>query len=154
MSDDTLFKTALNRAMDLCSRREYCTEDISRKIQAWGLEDKDSVKIIRILKDENFINETRYANAFVRDKFNYNKWGKIKIAVYLKRKNIPSQMINAALKGIDDDLYIKTIKDLVFSHRKNIKARNNYELKAKLLRYGLSKGYESSLLYDILNDLD
>ena len=154
MPDDTLFKTALNRAMALCSRREYCTEDISHKITAWGLDEKDSVKIIRILKDENFINETRYANAFVRDKFNYNKWGKIKIAIYLKRKRIPSQMIDAALKGIDDDLYKKTIKDLVFIHRKNIKAKNSYELKAKLLRYGLSKGYESSLLYDILDDLD
>ncbi len=152
MPDNTLFQTALNRAMSLCSRREYCTDDIKNKLHSWGLDNEASDKIIKILISENFINETRYANAFVRDKFNFNKWGRIKISVYLKKRKIPSQLIDAALKGIDEDVYIKTLKELVGSQRKNIRARNNYELKAKLLRYGLSKGYESNLLYSILDD--
>jgi regulatory protein len=153
MPDNTLFQTALNKAMALCSRREYCTDDIRNKLNSWGLDSEASDKIIRILITENYINETRYANAFVRDKFNFNKWGRIKISVYLKKRKIPSHLINSALKGIDDELYIKTLKELVSSHRKNIRARNNYELKAKLLRYGLAKGYESNLLYDVLDDL-
>jgi regulatory protein len=92
--------------------------------------------------------------AFVKDKFNYNKWGKIKIALHLKAKNIPGDIIGKAFDTIDNDLYLKTLSDLISVHRRSVKSKHPYDLKAKLLRYGLSKGFESSLLYDILNDIE
>ncbi|HKK41425.1 MAG TPA: regulatory protein RecX [Bacteroidales bacterium] len=154
MPDNNLYKTALNKTMALCSRREYCTDDIRNKLRTWELSSEDSEKIIKTLISENFINEVRYANAFVRDKFNYNKWGKVKISVYLRRKKISSKMINTALAGIDEELYKKTLKELITNHRKTTRARNDYELKGKLLRFGLSKGYESHLVYDILGEIE
>jgi regulatory protein len=154
MSENALFRIALNKSMTLCSHREYCCYDIRCKLQLWGLENIDGEKIITILIKENFINESRYAKAFVRDKFNYNKWGKVKIGALLKTKNIPSDIIKSALDTIDSDSYRKFLGDLITGHRRSVKAKNRYDLKAKLLRYGLAKGYESSLLYDILNDLE
>ena len=103
---------------------------------------------------ENFINESRYAAAFVRDKFKYNKWGKVKIAAHLGAKKLPPDIISTALDSIDNEQYIRIVRGIIEGHRKTVKAKNQYDLKAKLLRYGLSKGFESSLLYDILNDLD
>jgi regulatory protein len=153
MADSELIKTSLNKAMAVCSRREYCIDDINKKLETWGVGINDSQKILAILIRENFINETRYANAFVRDKFKYNKWGKVKIAAHLKRRKIPASIINSALDSIDNESYTGLIRDLIEGHKKHVKAKNSYELKAKLLRYGLSKGYESSILYDILNDL-
>jgi regulatory protein len=153
MADSTLFKTALNKAMNQCSRREFCRDDIQGKLINWGIEKSDSDKIINILMAENFINESRFAAAFVKDKFNYNRWGKVKIAAHLKSKHIPGNIIAAALDSIDNETYIKTLKNLIAGHVKSVKARNPYELKAKLMRYGLSKGFESSFLYDILNDI-
>ncbi len=154
MSENELYKTALNKAMALCSGREYCIRDIHDKITSWGLGDIDNEKIISILIKENFINEDRYAKAFVKDKFAYNKWGKVKITAHLKAKNIPSEIIRQSLDSIDNEYYLKILKGLISDHRRFIKAKNQYDLKAKLLRYGLSKGFESSLLYDILNDID
>jgi regulatory protein len=107
-----------------------------------------------MLKDENFINEERYSTAFVKDKFNYNKWGKVKIAAHLRTKNIPGEIIKTSLDTIDKELYKNTLKDLISHHRRSVKYKNNYDLKSKLLRYGLSKGFESNLLYDILNDIE
>ena len=152
--ENPLYKTALNKAMAQCSHREYCSEDIRNKLVSWGVGNSDSEKIIDVLIRENFINESRYAKAFVKDKFNYNKWGKLKIASHLKMKKIPSDIVRAALESIDYDVYTKLLSDLITTHRKSVKAKNKYDLKAKLLRYGLSKGFESSLLYDILNDLE
>jgi regulatory protein len=154
MGENPLYKTALNKAMSQCSHREYCCEDIRNKLISWGVGNADSEKIIDVLLRENFINEARYAKAFVKDKFNYNKWGKIKIASNLRIKKIPSDIIRAALDSINNDAYTKSLSDLITVHRKSVKAKNKYDLKAKLLRYGLSKGFESSLLYDILNDLE
>jgi len=154
MTENELIKTFLTKAMDLCSRREYCTDDIRNKLQSWGITDVDSVKIINILYRENFINDTRYSKAFVRDKFSYNKWGKVKIAAHLKLKKIPPDIIKTSLDSIDHKDYIKILKEILSDHRRFIKAKNQYDLKGKLLRYGLSKGFESDLLYDLLNEIE
>jgi regulatory protein len=151
MGESLLYKTALSKAMALCSKREYCASEIREKITTWGISESESEKIIATLIKENFLNEERFASAFVKDKFNYNKWGKIKISAHLKAKRIQSSIIKSALESIDDEVYLKTIKSIITSHRRSVKAKNQYDLKAKLLRYGLSKGFESSILYVILN---
>lgn len=154
MSDNALFKTSLNKAMALCAGSEYCSSEILAKLHSWGLGADDSDEVIRLLKKENFINEERYAGSFVKDKFRYNKWGRIKIASHLRAKNIPSEIIKNALDTIDNESYNKTLGELITSHRRLVKAKNQFDLKAKLLRFGLSKGFESSLLYDLLNDME
>lgn len=153
MAEKALFKIALNKAMAQCSRREFCCDDIRNKLTLWGVENDDSEKILGILMKENFINESRYAAAFVRDKFKYNKWGRIKISAHLRTKKLPPEVIASAINSIDNELYTRFLRELIEGHRRTVKAKNQYDLKAKLLRYGLSKGYESSLLFDILNDL-
>ena len=153
MTEDTLYKASLSKAMALCSRREYCPEDIRLKLQSWGLGENDTGRVIEILIKENFLNENRFAEAFVKDKFNYNKWGKVKIAAHLKMKKIPSGTIRSALDCIDDEIYKKTLNDLIVSHRRSVKSKNQYDLKGKLLRFGLSKGFESELLYNIISSI-
>ena len=154
MPENSLYKAALNKAMAQCSRREFCRSDIRTKLEEWGVSSDDSEKIISELVKENFINDQRFSSAFVRDKFNYNKWGKVKISAHLKAKKISGDILKSALDSIDNETYIKTINELISSRRKSVKSKNRYDLKAKLLRYGLSKGFESYLLYDILNDIE
>ena len=154
MPYNELFKASVNKAMALCSRREYCISEVMDKLHSWGTDADDNARIIELLKKENFINEERYALGFVKDKFNYNKWGKLKIKAHLKAKNIPGELIKQALDTIDNEVYIKILGDLISAHRRSVKAKNQYELKGKLLRYGLSKGFESSLLYDLLKTFE
>ena len=150
MSEEDLYKASLSKTMALCSRREYCPEDIRLKLESWGVSEDDAGRVIMILTKENFLNERRYAEAFVKDKFNYNKWGKVKIAAHLKMKKVPAGIVSSALECIDDELYRRILNELIVSHRRSVKAKNQYDLKGKLLRYGLSKGFESQLLYDII----
>lgn len=152
--DEQLYKASLNKAMALCSQREYCVHDILTKLKSWSVKREDAEKIIEVLKKEKFIDEERYSSAFVRDKFSYNKWGKVKLASDLKMKGIPSEIIRYALEKIDPDLYKSTLGKLIETQRKKIKAVNAYELKSKLMRYALSKGFESQLIYDILGDFE
>jgi regulatory protein len=150
MAEEDLYKASLSKTMALCSRREYCPEDIRLKLESWGVSEDDAGRVIMILIKENFLNERRYAEAFVKDKFNYNKWGKVKIAAHLKMKKVPAGIVSSALECIDDELYRRILNELIVSHRRSVKAKNQYDLKGKLLRYGLSKGFESQLLYDII----
>jgi len=154
MPYNELFKTSMNKAMALCAAREYCISELLAKLHSWGTDADDTGRIIELLKKDNFINEERYAISFVKDKFNQNKWGKIKITAHLKAKNIPGEILKKALDTIDNEIYQKTLINLLATHRRSVKAKNQYDLKAKLMRYGLSKGFESSLLYDLLNEME
>jgi regulatory protein len=147
-----LYKTSLKKAMALCAGRETCLLDIKKKLVVWGVENEDIQKIISFLINEKFIDEKRYAVAFVKDKFRYNRWGKIKLASALRMKNIPDELISEALDSIDDDVYRGELKKIIENHKRTIKSKNKYDLKGKLLRYGLSKGFESHLIYDLLNE--
>jgi regulatory protein len=152
--DDQLYKTSLSKAMALCSQREYCVHDIVTKLKSWTVNREDTDKIIEVLKKEKFIDEVRYSSAFVRDKFTYNKWGKVKLASDLKLKGIPPEIIKNALDRIDPEMYKDTLERLLVIQRKKIRSNSDYELKGKLMRYALSKGFESQLIYDILGDFE
>lgn len=150
--NEALFKTILNRSMNLASRREMCAKDVRDKTRQWGASEEESDKIVDILYREKFIDELRYARAFVNDKSRYNKWGRIKIATALKMKGINQEVVKIAIDDIDEDFYKKTLEDLLKAHGKSIKARNDYEYRAKLIRFGLSRGFESWLINEITGD--
>jgi regulatory protein len=154
MAENKLFNTALNKAMALCAEREMCFSDINRKLISWGVGGDDSDKILNLLTQGSFVDEERYAGAFVKDKFKYNKWGRLKISAALKMKKIPDELIRKALDLIDDAEYRDLLKSMIAKQRKTVKSKNQFDLKGKLLRYGLAKGFESHLLYDLLNEME
>jgi len=154
MNSPDLYQAALSKAMALCSKSEYCINDIRTRISSWGVEGKDAEKIITVLVKEKFIDEKRFAGFFVRDKFKFNKWGKVKIAAHLRMKKISHETIEEALNTIDNEQYMAVLKGLITEHRRHIKAKNQFDLKGKLLRYGQSKGFENRLLFDLLNNFE
>lgn len=153
MAEDNLFSISLSRAMALCSQREYAPEDIRSKLLTWGVSEREAEKAIHTLISENFLNEKRFAEAFVKDKFNYSKWGKVKITYNLKMKKVSLSIIRASMECIDDETYKAAARNMIELQRKKVKAKNQYDLKGKLLRFGLSRGFEMELLYTIINSL-
>jgi regulatory protein len=150
MPDNLLIDIALKKAMTLCAGREYCYSEIRQKLHSWGVKSEDSDKILNLLTDGRFIDEERYSIAFAKDKFKYNKWGKVKISSALRMKRISDERINIALNSIDDAEYIDLLKTIIEKQKRTVKAKNQYDLKGKLLRHCLSKGFESHLVYDLL----
>lgn len=144
----------LRQAQNLCSAREYCVSEIRGKLQKWGCNDeKVSGRIISKLIEERFLDEARYCRAFALDHFRYQKWGRIKISAAMKMKHLPSEYISAGLAAIDEDEYIETLKVIITSFRKSVRAKNRYDLRNRLMRHALSKGYESSLIFQALDTL-
>ncbi len=136
--------------MQICSQREYCIFDIENKLQKWEIDKKDQQKIIDTLVLEKFIDHERYVPAFINDKFKFNHWGKIKIRYYLKQKHIDSQIINIYLAQIDDDLYLKTIKNEIKNKRQTAKGKDDFEKNQKVARYVISKGFEPDKVFQLL----
>ncbi|MDA3894364.1 MAG: regulatory protein RecX [Salinivirgaceae bacterium] len=143
-------KKTLEKCMQICSQREYCIFDIENKLQKWEIDKKDQQKIIDTLVLEKFIDHERYVPAFINDKFKFNHWGKIKIRYYLKQKHIDSQIINIYLAQIDDDLYLKTIKNEIKNKRQTAKGKDDFEKNQKVARYVISKGFEPDKVFQLL----
>lgn len=144
----------LQRAQQLCSVREYCVSEITAKIGQWGENDTEITgSIIGQLIAEKFIDEERYCRAFAIDHFKYQHWGKVKISAGLRIKRIPAATITAGLEVIDNEEYLATLGELLETHRRSVKSKNRYDLKGKLVRYALSKGFESQAVYEAVNSL-
>lgn len=138
---------AILRAQALCARQERCSHDIRLKFKQWQLSNNDTEKIIKQLIIDGFINDERYAKMFVRDKSKFSKWGSIKITYTLKSKHFSEDIIRSALDEIDHANDESILKEILLRKMKGIKAKSTYDLKAKLVRFGISRGFA----YEIVN---
>ena len=143
---------ALDKARKICGQQEQCSHDIRLKLMRWGIGSDDSEKIISILIEEKFIDEVRYCELFVMDKFRLNKWGRKKIEYALRGKNISATTIASAVELIGMDEYIEVLKKEIKGKRRGIKAKNQFDLKGKLFRFAQSRGFESNLIYEVLDE--
>lgn len=134
-------------AEDLCSRAEYASGEIRERLLRKGLSVSDAQKIVDSLIDTRFIDDARFARAFVRDKVNFSRWGKKKIALALYQKRVPRDIIRESIDEIDEDTYIKGLVELLASKMRSLGIESeelDYETKSRLYRFAASRGYESS----------
>ena len=130
---------------DLCARSEQCEWDIRQKLRKQGLAAGEVDKIIDFLTENKFIDDSRFARSFANDKVRFSAWGRNKIRQALALKRIGRQAVTEALGNIDEKEYIKALQRAGTTKAKNLDL-NDYEDKAKLYRYLLSRGFESGLI--------
>ena len=145
------YDEALNAMKRLCSGQEKCHQDIRFNLIKKGIYGLDLENIITVLIEENYLNEERYAKAFVRGKFKNNNWGRIKILQGLKQKDISEYCIKKGLEELDEDLYFNKIESIVRKKWLKIKAAYDFERKGKLVQFLMSKGFESALSWEAVN---
>ena len=116
--------------------------DIEAKLSRYDLTEEERTRILRHLVEEKYVDDRRYAEAFVRDKYRFNKWGRIKIAQGLRMKNIDSETIKSAMEAIDEAEYLSILRDLIKAKRKSTTGKNDYEINGKLMRFATGRGFE------------
>jgi len=147
------YESALKRAAALCSSQEQCSSHMREKLKSWNVSQEDAQRIIDLLIKEKFLDDQRYATFYVRDKFRFNGWGKIKLTVMLGQKKIPKPIIEEALNQIDPELYKQTCERLISAKAATLKESNQFKRKGKLFRYAAQRGFESDLIHQILSYL-
>jgi regulatory protein len=104
------------------------------------------VKIIRSLKENRFVDDRRYAGAYANDKLRFSKWGRLKIAIGLKHKQISQEVIDDVLSNLDEAEYNDILRQVIVSRRKSINGNTDYECNIKLLKSVAGRGFEISLI--------
>ena len=130
----------------LCARSEHCQHDMLEKMRRWEMSDEAQAHVMQRLISERYVDDERYARAFVRDKILYNKWGRRKVEQALWQKHIDDDIRQRILDEVDDEEYVNVLRPLLKQKRRTLKATSDYELNQKLVRFALSRGFT----YDII----
>ncbi|MFA6769874.1 MAG: regulatory protein RecX [Bacteroidales bacterium] len=147
-------KKALSAMQRLCSMREYCRYDINIKLKKLELSDNERKQIIISLEEDKFLDNSRYAVAFVRDKAAFNGWGTTKIRWALKLKKVEEEIIEEAMKQLPPEDELQRLSLLL---NKKIKSLNREQEKAKvrvkLIRFAISRGFDYDKVIPVVNKI-
>lgn len=135
------FEQALQKARKYCAYQERCKYDVEKKLTEWKISPSEQNKIIPALESEDFLNDKRFAELFVRGKIHIKKWGKIKIINELKKRKIDNTFIQRAIDQIDDATYQENLKHLLNKKLLTLKEEDKPTQKRKLYSFLSSKGY-------------
>lgn len=136
---------AMNRASALCARSEQAPADVREKLLKWGLSPVDASQVLRRLVEQGFIDEQRYARAFVNDRFAFNGWGRVKIAHLLRLKGLQADVIDEAMSVLDDEPYRNRLVELLSAKWRTVKGREPRAAWAAMMRFAVSRGFETGL---------
>lgn len=144
---------ALASLMRLCARAEKSAEDARRLMRGWEITPADAEQILTRLLRDRFIDDSRYAEAFVREKLRLSGWGEYKIRAALQRKRIAREVIDAALSQADRPGMADRLRQQLQRKARITKYTTQYELKTKLIRYGLSLGHDYEAVLEAASGL-
>lgn len=145
-------KQGIIKAQAYCAYQERCQQEVRSKLIEWGLYGDEAEEVIVALISDNFLNEERFAMAYVSGKFRIKKWGRVRLKLELKSRKISDYCIKKALAQISSEEYEKTISDLIDKKKKDIKDKLPFMRKQKMLRYIVSKGFEHDIVQGILEE--
>lgn len=142
------------KAEAYCSSMERCVAEVEAKLEQWGAAAEISEKVIKHLLDEKYIDQKRFCAAFVRDKYRFNQWGRIKIRQALWLKKIPEALIAQGMEEIDEREYMEILSGLIEQKKRSVKARTEYERNGKLIRFAIGKGFEMEAVLRCVKQAD
>ena len=135
----------------VCAQAEHCEKEMRDKLKRWDIDESAQERIIQRLLNERYIDDERYARAFVKDKIRYNKWGQRKVQQGLWQKHIAPEIQQRVLDEIDENEYLDVLRPLLRQKRKTIKAQNDYELNQKLVRFAFGRGFTFDIIRQCLD---
>ena len=149
MNSEKIMKTEQDAYLTLaalCAQAEHCQWEMLEKMRRWELPEEAQARVMQRLVSERYVDDERYAQAFVKDKIRYNKWGRRKVEQALWQKRIDEEIRKRVLDEVDDDEYLSVLRPLLKQKCKSTKAQSDYELNQKLMRFALGRGFTFDII--------
>ena len=139
---------------NLCAQAEHCQHEMLEKMRKWELPAEVQARVMARLVKDRYIDDERYAQAYVKDKIRYNKWGRRKVQQGLWAKRIDEDIQQRVLDEVDDEEYLAVLRPLLKQKQKSIKAGSDYERNQKLVRFALGRGFTFDIIRQCLDVSD
>ncbi len=150
-----LLEQIIAKATRYCSSKERAPYQVKEKLIKWGAKTADTDEIIQKLTEENFINEERFARAYCHDKFEFNKWGKIKIRYNIQKFRLPEAIVEAGLSNINEERYYSVLVDEASKKWLSLKQESDsFVRRQKTANFLIRRGFESAVIYPVIDKLE
>ena len=143
----------LYKLTSLCARAEYCQHDMLEKMRKWEVNSVDKAEIMEYLLREKYVDEERYARHFISDKLRFNNWRRRKVEQALYMKRIPESIYRPILDEQCDEDYEDILMPLLRNKLRTVKGKNSYDIRNKIIRFALSRGFETDLVLKAVDKL-
>lgn len=143
----------MQKIRNFCSFQERYVREVEEKLRDWAVQKRKISSIVQQLKKDNYLNEERFARSYASGKFRNNKWGRVKIEFELSIRGISEELTIKAIQEIPEEDYQITLQNLILSKQKEIKPEKVLNVRDKILNFVSGKGYETSLVIDLMNKL-
>lgn len=147
---DNTVELAIKRLAGECSKREHCSGDMIQKMRRWELTEEQQAQVMEYLTSNHYIDDSRYAGIYIRDKMNFNRWGPKKIEYSLREKHVDRSIIQSLMDEIEMEEWVEVAKPLIESKRKTISARTPYEARMKMMRFLAGRGFTMDIINECL----
>jgi regulatory protein len=146
----------LQKAAAYCAYQERTQDEVKKRLQKWKIWGEEADEIIAELITQKYISEERFAKTYAGGKFRIKNWGKIKIRQELQRRGLTEYNIREGIKEITDETYHQNLRELLLRKKNLIESKepDTFRLKQKLARFALGKGYESDLVWKLIEELE
>lgn len=145
---------ALQKLSALCARAEHSSGEMLEKMRRWQLPEDARERVLDRLIDEKFVDDERFARLFVREKIRFDRWGRRKIEQALYQKGVASDISRRVLDEVDDEAYVAELKKLIAAKRRSVQAESDYEMRAKLTKYALGRGFDYNVIRQCIDGAD
>lgn len=143
----------LNQLARYCAYQERCVSEIKQKMKDLLVDEADHANYLTWLSENNYLNEARFVELYVRSKFNQKHWGRNKIMFELKKRGIPESLLSNVRNEIAEADYTDQLKKLILKKKADLKLGTAQQKYQKCYAFAMSKGYESSLIVAQLKGL-
>ena len=143
--------TELNKLRQFCAYQERSHHETRYKCLELGLRGEQVDEAIAALIADNFLNEERFAKAFAGGKFRIKQWGRKKILMELKQRQVSAYCIKKGMEEIDMDDYISVLEKLTAKKYDSLNRESEMKRKYKTIQYLISRGFEQNLIQDALD---
>jgi len=150
--EEPSYVRTLARLQKLCAKAEYCRADIYRKaLKALDGDSTQASRLVDSLVEDRYVDDARYASAFAREKASLQGWGPIKIRFQLRSKGISDAVIAAALEEVEPARAADKLERLLAVKARTLQGDPQFRL--KLIKFGLSRGYEYEAVEEAVKKL-
>lgn len=140
------------KLVNYCVYQDRCHAEVEQKMREFLLIPEAKEEILLYLLQENYLNEERFTRSYIRGKFYIKHWGRNKIRINLKQKQVSEKLINTCFDEIDESDYYKTIKKIFADYYSKQNGMKEYQRKSKSIKYLLSKGFEYEIILEIMEN--
>ena len=148
-----IFTEALEKLKNYCAYQERCDFEVIKKLESLGINETNIIAIVSKLKQQNYLDNDRYAEAFASGKHKIKGWGNVKIRVALKAKRLPEELISKALEQFDPKAYSARLNEVTKKKWRLLGDKKDQNTRQKLFRFLYGKGYESELINNAILEL-